>query len=44
MVLSASLGGGSFFMTQANMIQALVAMFHPEFDPTDWQLYLVRED
>lgn len=29
-------------MTQANMIQALVAMFHPEFDPTDWQLYLVR--
>ncbi|KEF57260.1 uncharacterized protein A1O9_05177 [Exophiala aquamarina CBS 119918] len=42
MVLSASLAGGSFFMTQANMIQALVVMYHPEFAPTDWQVYLVR--
>jgi hypothetical protein len=41
MVLSTSLGGASFFMTQADMIQALVVMFHPDFYPTAWQLYLV---
>lgn len=29
-------------MTQADMIQALVVMFHPDFSPTDWQTYLVR--
>ena len=28
-------------MTQADMIQALVVMFNPDFDPTDWQTYLV---
>lgn len=28
-------------MTQADMIQALVVMFHPDFAPTDWQMYLV---
>lgn len=39
--MSASLGGASFFMTQAEMIQALVVMFNPAFDPTAWQLYLV---
>ena len=43
MVMSASLGGASFFMTQADMIQALVVMFHPNFAPTDWQMYLVRQ-
>ncbi|KAF2110456.1 amino acid permease [Lophiotrema nucula] len=41
MVLSCSLGGASFFMTQADMIQALVVMFHPDFAPTDWQTYLI---
>ncbi|XXH05286.1 hypothetical protein Hte_011711 [Hypoxylon texense] len=40
-VMAASLGGASFFMTQADMIQALVVMFNPEFDPTDWQTYLI---
>ncbi|KIW15208.1 hypothetical protein PV08_05253 [Exophiala spinifera] len=40
MILSASLGGASFFMTQADMIEALVVMFHPDFSPTDWQTYL----
>lgn len=39
--MAASLGGASFFMTQADMIQALVVMFNPEFDPTVWQTYLV---
>lgn len=28
-------------MTQAQMIQALVVMFHPNFEPTDWQTYLI---
>jgi len=41
MILTSSLGGGSFFMTQAQMIQALVVMFQPDFNPTAWQLYLV---
>jgi hypothetical protein len=41
MIISASLGGASFFMTQADMIQALVVMFHPDFAPTKWQVYLV---
>ncbi|KAF2727112.1 amino acid permease [Polyplosphaeria fusca] len=41
MVLSTSLSGGSFFRTQADMIQALVVMFHPDFAPTDWQAYLI---
>ncbi|KAH8881496.1 amino acid permease [Thozetella sp. PMI_491] len=42
MIISASLGGASFYMTQANMIQALVVMFNPDFEPTKWQIYLVR--
>ncbi|EFX04896.1 amino acid permease [Grosmannia clavigera kw1407] len=41
MVMSTALSGASFFMTQAQMIQALVVMFHPDFDPTAWQLYLI---
>ncbi|KAF1993571.1 hypothetical protein P154DRAFT_540300 [Amniculicola lignicola CBS 123094] len=41
MVLSASFSGGSFFMTQAQMIHALIVMFHPHFAPTDWQIYLI---
>lgn len=39
--MSTVLSGASFFMTQAQMFQALVVMFRPEFDPTAWQLYLV---
>lgn len=41
MVLGTCLGGASFFMTQAEMIQALVVMFNEEWDPTAWQLYLI---
>jgi hypothetical protein len=44
MVLATSLGGASFFMTQASMIQALVVMFNPDFEPTAWQKYLVSAD
>ncbi|KAI1772020.1 amino acid permease [Hypoxylon cercidicola] len=40
-VMAASLGGASFFMTQADMIQALVVMFNPDFGPTVWQTYLI---
>lgn len=39
--MSASLGGASFFMAQAQMIQALVVMFNEDFEPTAWRLYLV---
>lgn len=28
-------------MTQADMIEALVVMFNPDFDPTVWQTYLI---
>lgn len=42
--MAASLGGASFFMTQADMIQALVVMFNPDFAPTDWQTYLVSSN
>ena len=41
MVMSAALGGASFFMTQADMIEALVVMFKPDFEPTVWQSYLI---
>lgn len=44
MIMACSLGGASFFMTQADMITALVVMFHPEFAPTEWQVYLVCQD
>lgn len=39
--MSTSLSGASFFMTQADMFQALVVMFRPEFEPSPGQLYLV---
>lgn len=28
-------------MTQADMIEALVVMFHPDFSPSVWQTYLI---
>ncbi|KAK9424816.1 putative Amino acid permease/ SLC12A domain-containing protein [Seiridium unicorne] len=40
MIASASLGGASFYMTQANMIQALVVMFNADFSPNEAYVYL----
>ncbi|KAK9788051.1 putative Amino acid permease [Seiridium cardinale] len=41
MMASASLGGASFYMTQANMIQALVVMFNADFSPNEAYVYLI---